>query len=59
MSDVTFDMRWFNQMNIHRGYAEPWSLIDTGDKTDWRAAEAGKEVAARAFCFTMVMVSAM
>jgi glucose-1-phosphate cytidylyltransferase len=34
MSNVTFDMK-NNQMNVHNGKAEPWSvtLVDTGDET--------------------------
>jgi glucose-1-phosphate cytidylyltransferase len=34
MSDVTFDMRT-REMEVHRGYAEPWrvTLVDTGDQT--------------------------
>lgn len=35
MSDVTFDLRSNNRIEIHENYAEPWkvTLVDTGDET--------------------------
>jgi glucose-1-phosphate cytidylyltransferase len=35
MSDVTFDLRSDNQMQVHQQFAEPWkvTLVDTGDQT--------------------------
>lgn len=53
-SDVTFDMR-FNQMNVHRGNAEPWkvTLIDTGASTmtGGRLKKVGEHIS-ETFCFT-------
>lgn len=53
-SDVTFDMR-FNQMNVHRGNAEPWkvTLIDTGASTmtGGRLKRVGEHIS-ETFCFT-------
>jgi glucose-1-phosphate cytidylyltransferase len=55
MSDVTFDMR-FNQMNVHRGNAEPWriTLVDTGDNTmtGGRLKRVADHVGNETFCFT-------
>ena len=55
MSDVTFDMR-FNQMNVHRGNAEPWrvTLVDTGEKTmtGGRLKRVREHVGNETFCFT-------
>ena len=55
MSDVTFDMR-FNQMNIHRGYAEPWrvTLVDTGESTmtGGRLKRVREHIGNETFCFT-------
>lgn len=55
MSDVTFDMR-FNQMNIHRGSAEPWrvTLVDTGDNTmtGGRLKRVQEHIGFETFCFT-------
>ena len=55
MSDVTFDMR-FNQMNVHRGNAEPWrvTLIDTGEKTmtGGRLKRVREHIGNETFCFT-------
>jgi glucose-1-phosphate cytidylyltransferase len=55
MSDVTFDMR-FNQMNIHKGNAEPWkvTLVDTGDNslTGGRLKRVREHIGSETFCFT-------
>jgi len=55
MSDVTFDMR-FNQMNIHKGNAEPWkvTLVDTGDHslTGGRLKRVREHIGSETFCFT-------
>lgn len=55
MSDITFDMR-FNQMNVHRGYAEPWrvTLVDTGESTmtGGRLKKVKEHVGNETFCFT-------
>lgn len=55
MSDVTFDMR-FNQMNIHKGNAEPWrvTLVDTGlnSLTGGRLRRVREHIGNETFCFT-------
>ncbi|MFB2968452.1 glucose-1-phosphate cytidylyltransferase [Aerosakkonema sp. BLCC-F183] len=55
MSDVTFDLR-FNQMNIHKGYAEPWrvTLVDTGEKTmtGGRLKRVREHIGNETFCLT-------
>jgi len=56
MSDVTFDMQK-NNMEVHRGFAEPWkvTLVDTGEDTmtGGRLRRVAKYVKdEEAFCFT-------
>lgn len=55
MSDITFDMR-FNQMSVHRGYAEPWrvTLLDTGESTmtGGRLKRVQEFIGNESFCFT-------
>lgn len=55
MSDVTLDMR-FNQMSVHNGYAEPWSvtLVDTGENsmTGGRLKRVKDYIGNETFCFT-------
>jgi len=56
MSDVTFDMRKDNEMQIHQKNAEPWkiTLVDTGDNTmtGGRLKRVGKYLEEEDFCFT-------
>ena len=55
MSDVTFDMR-FNQMNVHKGSAEPWrvTLVETGENsmTGGRLRRVREHIGNETFCFT-------
>lgn len=55
MSDVTFDMR-FNQMNVHKGSAEPWrvTLVETGENsmTGGRLRRVKEHIGNETFCFT-------
>ncbi|MCL1473009.1 glucose-1-phosphate cytidylyltransferase [Argonema antarcticum] len=55
MSDVTFDLQ-FNQINIHKGYAEPWriTLVDTGEKTmtGGRLKRIRDHIGNETFCLT-------
>jgi len=56
MSDVTFDMRFGNQMNVHKGNAEPWkvTLVDTGldTLTGGRLKRVREYVGQETFCLT-------
>ena len=55
MSDVTFDMQ-YNQMNVHKGNAEPWrvTLVDTGENTmtGGRLKRVREHIGNESFCFT-------
>lgn len=55
MSDVTFDLK-LNQINIHKGYAEPWqvTLVDTGEQTmtGGRLKRVKEHIGNETFCLT-------
>jgi glucose-1-phosphate cytidylyltransferase len=55
MSDVTFDMQR-NQMDVHRGYAEPWrvTLVNTGENTmtGGRLKRVREHLSNETFCMT-------
>ncbi len=56
MSDVTFDLRSDNQMQVHQQFAEPWkvTLVDTGDQTmtGGRLKRVQAYLGEGDFCFT-------
>jgi glucose-1-phosphate cytidylyltransferase len=56
MSDVTFDLRSDNQMQVHQQFAEPWkvTLVDTGDQTmtGGRLKRVEAYLGEGDFCFT-------
>jgi glucose-1-phosphate cytidylyltransferase len=56
MSDVTFDMRDRNRLEIHQNNVEPWrvTLVDTGDETmtGGRLKRVARYVGDEDFCFT-------
>ena len=56
MSDVTFDLKHDNKMEVHHKFAEPWkvTLVDTGLKTmtGGRLKRVKNYVDEKTFCFT-------
>ena len=56
MSDVTFDMKNNNEMQVHQKNAEPWkiTLVDTGDNTmtGGRLRRVSQYIGGEDFCFT-------
>ncbi len=56
MSDVTFDLRSDNQMQVHQQFAEPWkvTLVDTGEQTmtGGRLKRVREYLDESDFCFT-------
>jgi glucose-1-phosphate cytidylyltransferase len=56
MSDVTFDMKNNNEMQVHQKNAEPWkiTLVDTGDNTmtGGRLKRVSQYLENEDFCFT-------
>lgn len=56
MSDVTFDLRSDNQMQVHQQFAEPWkvTLVDTGEQTmtGGRLKRVEAYLGESNFCFT-------
>lgn len=56
MSDVTFDLRSDNQMQVHQQFAEPWkvTLVDTGEQTmtGGRLKRVQTYLGESDFCFT-------